>query len=34
MGHASLATTGMYLHADEAELEQLASVLTNVLKRS
>jgi site-specific recombinase XerD len=31
MGHASLATTGMYLHADEAELEQVAAVLPKVL---
>lgn len=33
LGHASIATTGMYLQADEQELEQVASVMPRVLGR-
>lgn len=31
LGHASLATTSIYLHADEAELEAVAAVMPKVL---
>ncbi len=31
LGHASIATTGVYLHADEDELEQVAAVMPSVL---
>lgn len=31
LGHASIATTGIYLHADEEELEQVAAVMPSVL---
>jgi site-specific recombinase XerD len=31
LGHASLATTGIYLHADDAELEAAASVMPDIL---
>lgn len=31
MGDSSIATTGMYLHADEDELEQVALVMPRVL---
>ena len=31
LGHASIATTGIYLHADEEELEQVASVIPSLL---
>jgi len=31
LGHASLATTGIYLHADDAELEAAASVMPDLL---
>lgn len=31
LGHASLATTGIYLHADSADLEKLANNLPNVI---
>jgi site-specific recombinase XerD len=30
-GHASLATTGIYLHADDAELEAAAAVMPDIL---
>jgi integrase/recombinase XerD len=33
MRHASIATTGQYLHADETELEQVAAVMPSVLGR-
>ena len=33
LGHASIATTGIYLHADEEELEQVAAVLPSVLRK-
>lgn len=32
LGHASIATTGVYLHADEDELEQVAAVMPSVLE--
>ena len=28
LGHSSIATTGIYLHADEAALEEVASVMS------
>jgi integrase/recombinase XerD len=31
LGHSSIATTGIYLHADEQELEQVASVMPSIL---
>ena len=34
LGHASIATTGIYLHADEEELEQVAGVLPSVLGKA
>ncbi len=33
LGHSSIATTGVYLHADEGELEQVAAVMPSVLGR-
>ena len=34
LGHASIATTGVYLHADEEELEQVAAVMPSVLRKN
>jgi site-specific recombinase XerD len=31
LGHSSIATTVIYLHADEQELEQVASVMPSIL---
>lgn len=31
LGHSSIATTGIYLHADEAELEAIAAILPSVV---
>ena len=34
LGHSSIGTTGIYLHADEAELEAVAAVLPNMMNFS
>lgn len=31
MGHANIATTSRYLHADESELEAVAAVMPRVM---
>jgi integrase/recombinase XerD len=31
LGHTDISTTGLYLHADESELEAVAAVLPRVL---